>query len=209
MKWIRSVEDSRIIERELDDIKSVGQSQRGGNYGGEPAGYGNYAGGNRGVNFADSGDGSSSAGGVNFADSAGGRYDASRQDSKNSSNVSCFWGMVFFASLALIAGAVFYYLQIYLPEEDYRKANEALRAGKYVTAIRTYEALKDYKNSPQKLSEAKFYALNDSLQKQHYFDAKEYYKRLNPKDYENMRGKEDFLKAIKFSSANMFYRENE
>ncbi|MCR5662438.1 MAG: DUF6273 domain-containing protein, partial [bacterium] len=46
-------------------------------------------------------------------------------------------------------------------------------------------------------------------QKQHYFDAKEYYKRLNPKDYENMRGKEDFLKAIKFSSANMFYRENE
>ena len=180
MKWIRSVEDSRIIERELDDIKSGGQSQRGGNYGGEPAGYDNYAGGNRGVNFADSGDGSSSAGGVNFAGSAGGIYSSIGQQGSGADRGrgkidprSCFWGMVFFASLALIAAAVFYYLQIYVPEEDYRKANEALRAGKYVTAIKNFEALKDYKDSPKKLSETKFHALNDSLQKHQYFGAKE------------------------------------
>ena len=213
MKWIRSVEDSRIIERELDDIKSSrdGAPASCGNYGGTSDRYGGYAGGGNSGNFA------GGANSANNACGAGGRYGASNQqtfgasgqDSKKSSYVSCCTGVVFFASLAIIAAAVFYYLKIYMPEDDYRKANEALRAGEYVTAIRNFEALKDYKKSPQKLSEAKFYALNDSLKNKRYLEAKDYLKQLNSRDYENMRGKEDFLQAIKFSTANMYYRENE
>ncbi|MCR5661483.1 MAG: DUF6273 domain-containing protein [bacterium] len=194
MKQIKSSDDSSIIEHELDDIKSSCgcQSESASN----PAGSANSA---------------------RYAGEAEGKYGArdqqrlgaNGQDGKKGDHGSFSMGLVFFVSLAIIAAAVSYYQKIYLPENEYRKADAALRAGNYKTAIMNYEALKDYKNSPQKLSEAKFYALNDSLQNNRYIEAKDYYNRLGPKDYENMRGKEDFLQAVKFSSANMFYRENE
>ena len=237
MKFIRSVEDSRIIERELDDIKSSRSSQPGSGNSGR---YGNNSG-----STARGGNSGNALSGSVFDDYDGREANSAVFEEAHMLNLKDTFVYVFtsmgtdgasymgrpvaegdkkraklikntcccgcFAVIAIVIALIAFiiYVGSSIDAERYEAANAQMQAGNYQEAAILYEELRNYEDSKIKASEARLLAVNEKVKKSMYEEAVRAYPSISADDWRNTAGQGELQNKVKLGVADSYCRLKE
>lgn len=104
------------------------------------------------------------------------------------------WIVSIVAVAAMAVGGVFCFNKVIKPANDYKSANKLLDDGKYEDAVAAFEVLGAYKDSEDKIKEAKYRHANYMVEQEHFDDALAIYELLDGYSESNSKIKETYYK---------------